>query len=132
MPQLPLIDKLHGSPIYRTYQSLECLVLMTDIVIQRHRDRSELELLDREKISGILNFDLPLILVITILDRNLTRFLVDDLNSCNVLFADMLELLGLQRTNLNLYFEGFNNSPLVNGKYDIDDEKVSAREKDKP
>lgn len=92
----------------------------------------ELELLDHEKISGISNFDLPLILVITILDQNLTRFLVDDLNSCNVLFADMLDLLGLQQKNLNSYFEGFNNSPLVNEKYDIDDEKVSAREKDNP
>lgn len=45
---------------------------------------------------------------------NLTRFLVDDRSSCNVLYADILELLGLQRMDLNPYYVGdllaFNDS----------------------
>lgn len=87
---------------------------MKDTSVERSRDRLELGFLDHEKIKGILNFDLPLILVVTIANLNLTGFLVDDESSCNVLYADTLEWLGLHQTCLNLYRKGdllaFNDS----------------------
>ncbi|KAI5421603.1 hypothetical protein KIW84_045144 [Lathyrus oleraceus] len=83
--------------------SSECLLLTINIGIQRSRDRLELGLLDCEKINGISNFDLPLILVVTIVDQNLTRFLVDDRSSCNILYAGTLKRLGIQQVDLNLF-----------------------------
>lgn len=74
----------------------------------------KLGFLDHEKIKGILNFDLPLILVVTMVDQNLTGFLVDDKSSCNIFYTDLLELLGIQHTDMNPYYGGyllaFNNS----------------------
>lgn len=55
----------------------------------------ELRLLDFKKIHGIPNLNMPLIIVVTIADRNLTRFLIDDEHSCNVLYAHTMDLLGI-------------------------------------
>lgn len=68
---------------------------MVDSSIQQSRVRLELGFLDHRKINGISNFDLPLILVVIIADQKLTRFLVDDKSSCNILYADTFELLDL-------------------------------------
>lgn len=63
----------------------------------------ELGFLDREKIYGIPNFDLPLILQVTVTDQNLAEFPVDDISSCNILYTDTLELLGIQKPYMNSY-----------------------------
>lgn len=90
------------------------LLLMIDVGIQQSGDRLKLDFLDFEKVNGILNFDLPLILGVTIADQNLTWFHVDDTSSCSVLYVDRLELLGIQQVYTNLYGRGdllaFNDS----------------------
>lgn len=73
-----------------------------------------LGLLNREKIDATLNCDLPLILVVTILDQNLTRVLLDDGISYNILYTDAFEQLVLQKPIMNRYCDGdllaFNDS----------------------
>lgn len=66
----------------------------------------ELGFLDKDKIYGILNIDMPLILGITIADQNLTRILVDKGSSCNVIYIGTMDLLGIQKTYLRLYNGG--------------------------
>lgn len=68
---------------------------MTCISDQRSEDRSELDFLDHEKINGILNFDLALILAAIIVDQNMIGFLVDGGSSCNILYVETLKLLGI-------------------------------------
>lgn len=52
---------------------------------QQSEDRLKLVFLDHEKITKISNYDLPLINTVTIVDQNMTGFLVDDMSSCNIL-----------------------------------------------
>lgn len=78
-------------------------ILIVDIGIRRSKDRLELWLMNRVKINGIPMFNLPLILTVTIVDRNLTEFLVYDKSSSNILYADTMDMLGIQQTNMNSY-----------------------------
>lgn len=55
--------------------------------------------LDLEKVDRVPNSDLPLIIVVVIIDLTITRLLVDDESSCNILYEDALESLSLHRTN---------------------------------
>lgn len=54
-----------------------------------------LELLGREKINGVPNVELLLVITVTATDHTVIGFLVDDGSSCNVLYPDALEKLGL-------------------------------------
>lgn len=65
---------------------------MTNTGVQQSRDRLELEFLYPKKINVIPNFDLPLILTVTVVDRVMTGLLVDDESSCNILYIDIVEL----------------------------------------
>lgn len=47
-----------------------------------------------------------MVLVITIVDRNLTGFLVDNVNSWIILYMDALEKLGLQTLDIDIYCGG--------------------------
>lgn len=93
--QLSLIEEFHGSMSFNTYPSSDCILLITNSSVQSSRDRSKLGFLDLENINGISNFDLPLILAITIVDYKLIGFLVDDWSSCNILYTHTLELICL-------------------------------------
>lgn len=81
---------------------------------QRGGDWLELVFLDREKINKIMNFNIPLILVVIVADQSMMWFLVDGGSSCNMLYADMLKLLGIQQSDQKPYSGGdllaFNNS----------------------
>lgn len=66
---------------------------MTDIDSHLIKYQLELGFLDWENINRITNFDLPLILDVTIIGQNLTRFLIDDGSSSNILYIDALEKL---------------------------------------
>lgn len=77
-------------------------------------DLSKLGFLYPDKINGFPSDDFPLILVITTIDHNLTGFLVDDGSSCNILYSNKIDLIGIQQAGLNLYGGGdllaFNDS----------------------
>lgn len=100
---MSLIDKFHDIMSSNTHPLSDCSILVTNIDIRRIIDRSELGFLDRGKINGILNGDLPLILEITIVDHNLTEFLVDDISSCNILYSYTMDLISIRQEYLSLY-----------------------------
>lgn len=58
---------------------------MTIVGAQQSEDRLKLVFLDHEKIAKISNYDFPLINTVTIVDQNMTGFLVDDRSSYNIL-----------------------------------------------
>ncbi|KAI5445545.1 hypothetical protein KIW84_013686 [Lathyrus oleraceus] len=65
-----------------------------------------------------------MILGITIVDRNLTEFLVEGGSLCNILYSYMMELIGIQQEDLNPYSErdllAFNDSTtLLQGVVDL-------------
>lgn len=97
-----------------TYPSPDFFLLMTNTGTQGSWDWLVLGFLECEKINGVLNVDIPLILAVIIAELNLTVFVMDDRSSWNILYADMLELLGIQQADLNLYDMGdllaFNDS----------------------
>lgn len=88
------------------YPLLDCFLLVTDADIQQSEDWLKLGFLDYEKINGIPNFVLPLILEIIITDRNLTWFLIDDGIYCNVLYTYTMDLLGIQKEDMSPYSGG--------------------------
>lgn len=60
----------------------------------------KLGFLNRDKINGLPNVDLPLILAVTIDDRNLTEFLIDKGSSCNILYSETVDLIGITQEDL--------------------------------
>lgn len=60
----------------------------------------KLGFLDRDKINGLPNVDLPLILTVTIDDRNLTEFLIDEGSSCDILYSETVDLIGIPQEDL--------------------------------
>lgn len=92
--------------------------------LPQSEDRLEIGFLDHDKINGASNANFPQTLMIAFPNHALTGFLVDDRRSCNVLYADVVEQLGLHQSHLNKYYERdlitFNSySPLQKYKYEI-------------
>lgn len=69
-------------------------------------NRLKLRYLDHDKIDGNPNNDIAIILAITIIDCNLTGFLINNRSSCNILYSDTLDLIGIQQADLGPYGEG--------------------------
>ncbi|CAI8583153.1 unnamed protein product [Vicia faba] len=101
--RLSLIEEFRYDASSNTCHWPYYFLLTTKIDGLWSRDRLESGFLYCEKINRILNFNLPLILAVTITDRNLTIFLVDDRSSGNILYVDTLKLLGIQQAYLNPY-----------------------------
>lgn len=97
------IDKFRDISSCNTCHSSNCFILVAGDNIRRSKDRLELGFMDREKNNGIPNFNLPLILAVTIVESNLTGFFVDNKSSCNILYAYTMDLLGIKQTNMKLY-----------------------------
>lgn len=83
-----------------TSSPFDCFLLNTYSKFQQN-DRSKLGFVDIEKVEGISNSDLPLIIAVVIIDLIVTRFLVDDMSYFNTLYKETLELVSLYRTNLS-------------------------------
>ena len=101
--QISPIEKFSDIASPNICHSSYCFILIVDIGTRRSKDRLELGFMNRVKINGIPTFNPPLILTVTIVDRNLTEFLVDDKSSSNILYADTMDMLGIQQTNMNSY-----------------------------
>lgn len=78
--QALLIETICDIASSNTYPSPDHFILVTDADIQR-----KLGFLDHDKINGIPNVYLHMILAVSIIDCNLTGFLVDNGSSCNIL-----------------------------------------------
>lgn len=104
-----------SDPILHLYSSIEALQNITtsnaspspyffliDIDPRIEKiDQSELRFLDREKIDEIANSELPQVIMVVIPNQALTELLVDTRRSCNVLYEDALDPLGLRQIDLN-------------------------------
>lgn len=94
------IDTFRSVTISNTSSPFDYFLLNTVFRFQKN-DRSNLGFVDLEKIHGISNSDLPLIIAIVIIDLTTTELLVDDRSSYNILYEETLESLGHRRTNLS-------------------------------
>lgn len=89
--QLSSICEIHGATTSNIDSPSNYLSLLADTDDQWGKDLLALRFLDCKKINGLLKSDLHLILAVTVVDQNLTRFLVDDESSCNILYTNTLE-----------------------------------------
>lgn len=58
-------------------------------------ERPILGFLDKEKVDGIPNVDIPLVITVVIPNHLVYRILVGDISSCKVIFSETLAKLGL-------------------------------------
>lgn len=75
--------------------------------------RPMLEFLDSEKAGGIPNYFFPLVITATISDFDVSQILIDGGNSCDIIYSELFEKIGLNkensRTNEGSDLKAFNN-----------------------
>lgn len=84
----------------------DCFSLDAEWRVQQ-ADWSILGFLDREKIDKIANSELLLVIIVVIADQALTRLLMDDESSWNILCEDVFERLSIKQTYMNLFSVGY-------------------------
>ncbi|MCI34677.1 hypothetical protein A2U01_0055897, partial [Trifolium medium] len=71
---------------------------------------------DDEYPGGIPNEIFPLIVIAAMAHHDVSRILIDQGSSCDVMYQELFEKLGLKRENLNsyevTYLQGFNGSTI--------------------
>jgi hypothetical protein len=60
---------------------------------------------DNEKVNGVSNEDLPLVIVVAIRDHNIARCLVDEGSSIDIMYQDAFEKLGMKSGDISCIIE---------------------------
>lgn len=94
------IDALWNVTLSDDSHFSDSFLLYIDTRVQQV-DRSYLGFQGKEKINGIVNSEMLLVIATVIFNEALIRLLIDDENSCNILYEDTLELLNLEQTDLD-------------------------------
>lgn len=73
------------------------------VPLKAAKKRPLLGFTDNEKVNGVSNEELPLVIVVAIQDHGIARCLVNEGSSVNILYQDAFEKLGLKEENLKPY-----------------------------